>query len=64
MNGNCEFMQSHNHFKNEAQCRQQVEIQKQVMIKQASNARDTTMKIELLEGTCIVTRIENIRNKT
>jgi hypothetical protein len=57
MNDNCEFMQSSTHFKNEAQCRASIDIQKQAMIRQAP------MKIDLLEGTCITARIEDTRNK-
>jgi len=58
MNDNCEFMQSAAYYKNEAQCRQQIDIQKQAMIRQAP------MKIELLEGTCITARIEDSRKQT
>jgi hypothetical protein len=51
LNGNCEFMQSQTYYKNEAQCRASMDMQKQHMrnlIKEADNGEAT-----VLEGTCI-----------
>jgi hypothetical protein len=61
MNGNCEFMQAHKYYLNEYQCRQQIDAQKQVMIKQALQA---PAPIEILEGTCITAKIEDSKGKT
>jgi hypothetical protein len=60
MNGNCEFMQTHKYYLNESQCRQQIDAQKQVMIKQASSS---PVPIDILEGTCITAKIEDTRGK-
>jgi hypothetical protein len=51
LNGNCEFMQGQTYYKNEAQCRASMDMQKQHMrnlIKEADNGEAT-----VLEGTCI-----------
>lgn len=61
MNGNCEFMQAHKYYLNESQCLQQIDAQKQVMIKQASTS---PVPIDILEGTCITAKIEDSKGKT
>jgi len=56
LNGNCEFMQGQTYYKNEAQCRASMEMQKQHMlnlIKQADKG-----DAEVLEGTCIDANIK------
>jgi len=60
MNGNCEFMQAHKHYFTEQQCQQQVDAQKQVMIKQTLQL---PVPIDLLEGTCITAKIEDTKGK-
>jgi hypothetical protein len=56
MNGNCEFMQATNIFRTEAECRRNIDSQKE-------NVRKMSLKgnsmITLLEGTCI-----NVRGAT
>jgi hypothetical protein len=50
MNGNCEFMQAQTHYRQEAQCRASLDVQRQHMLELASQSK---IKIEHLEGTCI-----------
>ena len=51
MNGNCEFMQTKTYYQTQAQCRDQIDAQKQHMRNIAEQAGSN--KIEHLEGTCI-----------
>jgi len=56
LNGNCEFMQAQTYYKNEAQCKASMEMQKQHMrnlIKEADKGEAT-----VLEGTCIDANIK------
>jgi hypothetical protein len=56
LNGNCEFMQAQTYYKNEAQSRASMEMQKQHMrnlIKEADKGEAT-----VLEGTCIDANIK------
>ena len=56
LNGNCEFMQAQTYYKNEAQSRASMEMQKQHMrnlIKEADQGDAT-----VLEGTCIDANIK------
>ena len=51
LNGNCEFMQAQTYYKDEAQCKASMDMQKQHMrnlIKKADKGEAT-----VLEGTCI-----------
>ena len=62
LNGNCEFMQAQTYYKNEAQCKASMEMQKQHMrnlIKQADKGDAT-----VLEGTCIDVDVKVTRGKT
>ena len=56
LNGNCEFMQAQTYYKNEAQCKASMDMQKQHMrnlIKKADKGEAT-----VLEGTCIDANIK------
>lgn len=55
MNGTCDFMQAQVFYKNEAQCRASVDIQKIRMLEVAEQANQG--KYTVLEGTCITARI-------
>jgi hypothetical protein len=58
LNGNCEFMQGQTYYKNEAQCKASMNMQKQHMrnlIKEADRGA-----AEVLEGTCIDADIKTI----
>jgi hypothetical protein len=62
LNGNCEFMQAQTYYKNEAQCKASMEMQKQHMrnlIKQADKGDAT-----VLEGTCIDANIKTTQGRT
>jgi hypothetical protein len=56
LNGNCEFMQAQTYYKDEAQCKASMDMQKQHMrnlIKKADKGEAT-----VLEGTCIDANIK------
>ena len=56
LNGNCEFMQAQTYYKDEAQCKASMDMQKQHMrnlIKEADKGEAT-----VLEGTCIDANIK------
>jgi len=56
LNGNCEFMQAQIYYKDEAQCKASMDMQKQHMrnlIKKADKGEAT-----VLEGTCIDAEIK------
>lgn len=56
LNSHCEFMQAQTYYKNEAQCRDSMNMQKQHMknlIKEAEKG-----DAEVLEGTCIDVNIK------
>jgi len=56
LNGNCEFMQAQIYYKDEAQCKASMDMQKQHMrnlIKKADKGEAT-----VLEGTCIDANIK------
>ena len=55
INGNCEFMQSEQHYTRESECKRQVDIQKTKIRKMAKEAKS---QVEVLEGTCISISIQ------
>jgi hypothetical protein len=57
LNNNCEFMQSTGHFRAEAQCRADLDKQKQHMRNLIKEAKQGEAKI--LEGTCIDVKIKS-----
>ena len=61
MNGNCNFMQAQTHYKSEEQCRASVDSQKVHMLEVAEKANKG--KISTLEGTCINTKVEDLKGK-
>ena len=65
LNDNCEFMQGQTYYKNEAQCRASMEMQKQHMrnlVKEAEK-QGTKGDITILEGTCIDAEIKTTQGR-
>jgi hypothetical protein len=60
-NGNCNFMQAQTHYKSEAQCRASIDTQKIHMLEVAEKADKG--KLTILEGTCINTKVEDLKGK-
>ena len=56
-NGNCNFMQAQNHYRNEAQCKASIDTQKIHMLEVAKTAGQS--KYTILEGTCVNAKITN-----
>ena len=54
--GNCEFMQGQTYYKNEAQCKASMNMQKQHMINLVKESGKGAA--EVLEGTCIDAEIK------
>ena len=61
MNGTCNFMQAQTHYKSEAQCRASIDTQKIHMLEVAEKADKG--KLTILEGTCINTKVEDLKGK-
>jgi len=55
MSGDCSFMQAEHAFKTEAACRQSVDTQMAYMVEAANDAKQ---KFDVLEGTCVLVKIE------
>jgi hypothetical protein len=66
LNGNCEFMQAKTYYKNEAQCRASLDVQKQHMRNLVEKAAEqgTKGEITILEGTCIDAEIKTTQGRT
>jgi hypothetical protein len=59
INANCEFMAPHVHYTSKVKCMQSIDEQKKYMQNMVTKAGQG--KINIFEGTCVSTSIENVK---